>query len=82
MITLVCLIASGLGLGVFFNGYALAIFCILFALGNFVFAFSVGIGYAATTMVLGLVSLQGGYVVGLSASAYIFLSKPVSAHRS
>jgi hypothetical protein len=82
MVTLGCLVAAGLALGIFFNAYALATFCLAVALANFTLAFSVGVGHAAMSMVLCLVFLQVGYFVGLSASAFIFVSKPASVPRS
>jgi hypothetical protein len=71
MMTLACLAAAGLIMGMFFNGYALAASCLVIALAGIVTAINVGFGQASIQMIFGVALLQVCYFVGLSASTYL-----------
>ena len=69
MITLACLGAAGLLLGLCFNVYALAALCLASAVVDAAWALQVGPGRAALVLVGGILVIQAGYGVGLFASS-------------
>ena len=79
MVTLACLAAAGLILGMFFNVYALAASCVAVVLIDFASAFDVGIGKAALSFALAFIILQIGYFAGLLTSG-LFIRQRL--HRS
>jgi hypothetical protein len=68
MITLACLAAAGLVLGLCFNVYALAALCLTSAVVDAVWALQVGPGRAALALAGAILVIQAGYGVGLCAA--------------
>jgi hypothetical protein len=75
MMTLACLAAAGLIVGMFFNSYALVASCLVMASAGIVTAANVGFGQASIQMIFGVGLLQVCYCVGLSASTYLCASR-------
>ncbi|MGD0720673.1 MAG: hypothetical protein ABR970_06440 [Roseiarcus sp.] len=71
MVTLACLAAAGFALGMFFNVYALAASMGLVAIVVCAFAVTIGFGQATTSLAVGLVLVQIGYLVGLSTASRV-----------
>ena len=82
MMTLACLAAAGLIMGMFLNSYALAAASFGVALASGVMAANVGFGHASILMIFGLVLLQVGYFVGLFASTFLYPSRAATVPTS
>jgi hypothetical protein len=75
MITILCFAAASFMLGMFFNSYALAALCAVVAMSNLLTIFSAGLMDASMAMVLDLITIQIGFLAGLSASSLVPVSK-------
>jgi hypothetical protein len=82
MMTLACLAAAGLIMGMFLNSYALAAASFGVALASGVMAANVGFGHASILMIVGLILLQVGYFVGLFASTFLYPSRAATVPTS
>jgi hypothetical protein len=75
MTTLACLAVAGVLIGLFFNSYALAVFCVAIALVETLANTRDGISHNVILLITSLFVVQIAYVAGLTSSSLFFRPK-------